>query len=332
MVLTCKEQVEEIPLGRAKDLTKLHFDNFKPLYRIKSTSHKTYWLCQCNCGNFFTGDAYYLLSGRTQSCGCKKTEAQLNSFKNSKRYIDLTGHQFGKWKVLEEVEDRRSSNLHRLWRCQCECGKIKEVDTSSLKSGNSKSCGCDNHNRLGKSEKNLLGKTFGELTVIEQTNKSDKNNGIIWKCKCSCGNICYKTTSGLRKSLINSCGCVLSSKGCYDIEQLLKSNNIEYIKEYKFQDCKNINPLPFDYFLPQYNILIEFDGEQHFFDKPHFEPLQQIRHKDMIKNFYCFNNDLTLIRIPYNYTEIKIEDLLINSKYILTKNNLNTYYGKEWDE
>ena len=52
----------------------------------------------------------------------------------------------------------------------------------------------------------------------------------------------------------------------------------------------------------------------------------------MIKNFYCFNNSLTLIRIPYSYIEIKIEDLLINSKYILTKNNLNTYYGKEWDQ
>lgn len=65
MVLTRKEQVEAIPLGRAKDLTKLHFENFKPLYRIKSASRKTYWLCQCNCGNFFTGDAYYLLNGRT---------------------------------------------------------------------------------------------------------------------------------------------------------------------------------------------------------------------------------------------------------------------------
>jgi len=50
----------------------------------------------------------------------------------------------------------------------------------------------------------------------------------------------------------------------------------------------------------------------------------------MIKNFYCFNNNLTLIRIPYNYIKLKIEDLLINSKYTLTKDNLEAYYGKEY--
>ena len=326
VILTNKQDVVEIPLGRAEDLTKLTFKTFKPLYRIKSVNKKTYWLCQCNCGNYFTADACYIKSGRTQSCGCVKTEAQLNAYKNSKRYKDLTGKKFGKWTVLKELNERYS-NGHLLWLCQCECGTIRKIDRSSLTGGNSKSCGCDQHNRRNKPSNNLIGKKFGELVVLEKTTDSTNSGGILWKCRCSCGNICYKTTSGLNKNLINSCGCITMSHGCYSIEQLLKENNIEFIKEYKFQDCKLKRPLPFDYYLPKFNILIEFDGEQHFINKPHFETLQEIRTKDMIKNNYCFNHNIILIRIPfYHNKDLKLEDLLINSKFILNKNNINDYY------
>ena len=157
MILTNKQEVVEIPLGRAEDLTKLTFKHFKPLYRIKSVNTKTYWLCQCNCGNYFTADACYIKSGRTQSCGCVKTEAQLNAYKNSKRYKDLTGKKFGKWTVLKELNERYS-NGHLLWLCQCECGAIRKIDRSSLIGGNSKSCGCDQHNRRNKPSNNLIGK------------------------------------------------------------------------------------------------------------------------------------------------------------------------------
>ena len=326
MIVNDIKTIKQVPLGRAQDLTQKVFENFQPLYRIKSTSNKTYWLCKCNCGNYFTADACYINSGRTQSCGCKKTEAQLSSYKNSKRYIDLTNQKFGKWLVLKEVKNKRSSNGHRMWECQCECGTIRTIDTSSLRTGNSKSCGCEVKNRLGKPSNNLIGKKLDKLLILEKTNSSNLKNGIIWKCQCDCGNICYKTTSSLNKSLINSCGCVTLSKGCYEIEQILKSNNITFIKEYKFIDCFLINPLPFDYFLPDYNLLIEFDGEQHFINKPHFEEIEKIHYKDMIKNEYCFKNNILLIRIPYNYSSLSIEDLLPTSKFILNNNNYKYYY------
>ena len=326
MIIGDIQTVKQIPLGKAQDLSQKFFENFKPLYRIKNNSNKTYWLCRCNCGNYFSADAVFINSGRTQSCGCKKTEAQLFSYKNSKRYIDLTGQKFGKWLVLKEIENQRYSNGHRMWECQCECGIIRAIDTSSLTTGHSKSCGCTKKNRLGKPSNNLVGQKYDKLLVLEKTNRSDSKNGIIWKCQCDCGNICYKTTSSLHKSLISSCGCVNLSKGCYEIEQILKSNNIDFIKEYKFIDCSFLKPLPFDYFLPDYNLLIEFDGEQHFINKPHFEEVEKIHHKDMIKNNYCFKNNISLIRIPYNYSNLSINDLLPDSKFILNNNNYNSYY------
>lgn len=53
---------------------------------------------------------------------------------------DLAGKQFGFWKVLEFVG--KDGRRNRLWRCQCVCGKIKEVGGQHLRYGASKSCGC----------------------------------------------------------------------------------------------------------------------------------------------------------------------------------------------
>lgn len=321
------EDVEQIPLGRAQDLTLLNFTHFKPLYRIKSKSTKTYWLCQCECGNYFSADACFIKNGRTISCGCIKTEAQIQAWE--KLHLQLEGKKFERLKVLRKCEDR-ANNGKVMWECQCDCGNIVYVNGTSLKNGNTKSCGClaKELTRIRDLERveDLVGQQFGEVKVIERMNKSDLKNGTIWKCQCSCGNICYKPTSYLKRSKVCSCGCISQSKGTLNIEKILNENNIQYIKEYKFEDCKNINPLPFDYFLPKYNILIEFDGQQHFKQKPHFSDILYIHSNDMIKNEYCFNNGIYLIRIPYCYENLELRDLLYNSKYTLTRNNIKNYY------
>ena len=78
-------------------------------------------------------------------------------------------------------------------------------------------------------------------------------------------------------------------------------NHIEYTSQHKFYDCRNINPLPFDFYLPNYNICIEFDGKQHFIDSDRGSMFFNTNTiiNDEIKNNYCFNNNIILIRIPY---------------------------------
>jgi hypothetical protein len=53
--------------------------------------------------------------------------------------IDLTGKRFGRWNVLNRAQNRGRALM---WNCKCDCGTIKEVHGTSLKSGASKSCGC----------------------------------------------------------------------------------------------------------------------------------------------------------------------------------------------
>lgn len=106
----------------------------------------------------------------------------------------------------------------------------------------------------------------------------------------------------------DGCPSCNSSKGELKIEKNLISKNIRYEKQKKFKNCKNKNYLPFDFFLPKYNLCIEFDGKQHF-DKNSIYYSNTIKINDNIKNKYCKDNNIKLIRISYNEIN-KIEKIL----------------------
>jgi len=72
--------------------------------------------------------------------------------------------------------------------------------------------------------------------------------------------------------------------------------NIKYKTQYKFDDCKNKNRLPFDFYLPDTNCCIEYDGEFHFLDLG-FNDLERVKINDDIKSNFCNANCIKLIRI-----------------------------------
>ena len=81
--------------------------------------------------------------------------------------------------------------------------------------------------------------------------------------------------------------------------------------------------------MPDYNLVIEFDGIQHFYSFEHFGGKEKfiLRHKhDLIKNKYCFENNIPLIRIPYD-ADYTIDDLkLETTRFLLTPENEKDYY------
>lgn len=101
------------------------------------------------------------------------------------------------------------------------------------------------------------------------------------------------------------------------IKECLELYNISYTKEYSFKDCLSENnyPLRFDYFLPDYNLLIEFQGQHHY------QPVnkgwrakkvtKQTQLRDKIKRKYAFNNQIALLEIPY-WEKNNITSILIN--------------------
>ena len=150
----------------------------------------------------------------------------------------------------------------------------------------------------------LTGKTFNRLTVLKRAEKNTSTNRPQWECKCSCGNIAYISTSNLTRpsgSTI-SCGCV-KSKGEERIILSLIQAQIPFITQKRFENCifpETGYQLVFDFFLPEQNILIEYDGEQHFHEIDHDRyGYKGIVSRDNYKNQWCKENNIPLIRIPY---------------------------------
>lgn len=98
------------------------------------------------------------------------------------------------------------------------------------------------------------------------------------------------------------CPICRDSRGELEIYNLLKKHNIKFTTQKKFKECKNIRPLPFDFYLNDLSVCVEYDGGQHFEPVDFFGgeekfKLQQIN--DNIKNTYCKENNIPLLRIPY---------------------------------
>lgn len=113
---------------------------------------------------------------------------------------------------------------------------------------------------------------------------------------------------------LNGAGCPLcnGSKGENIIFKFLTERKINFKNEFTFDDCRNKNPLPYDFYLPEYNILIEYDGIQHFSPIDYFGGeaiFYYTKMNDSIKTEYAQKNKIPLLRIPYFDFE-NIENIL----------------------
>lgn len=138
------------------------------------------------------------------------------STKNGRNYVpgkDLRGQRFGRLLAIEPTDKRDGSNI--IWKMKCDCGNITYASTGNLGQGHTKSCGCwqkewasKNAAQVGKNSAiDLTGKKFNRLTALEATERR-RSNGVVWKCRCDCGNITYVDTSGLQNGYTKSCGCL----------------------------------------------------------------------------------------------------------------------------
>lgn len=162
-------------------------------------------------------------------------------------------------------------------------------------------------------KKDIVGQRFGKWTVLYKTNKRNTGGIIYWHCKCDCGIEKDVLGSSLRNGLSLSCGSHNNiSKGNEKIKEILIKNNIPFETEKKFTTCKDIKELPFDFYINN-QYLIEYDGEQHFLENSVFDYEYTHKH-DIIKNKWCKDNNIHLIRIPYtHYTNLNINDLLLET-------------------
>lgn len=261
---------------------------------------KVYWKCRCSCGR----EKSVRLDGlkKIRTCGeCT---------------IDLTNRQFGQLTV--EGRAGVDSFGHRIWICRCTCGNRKEVLATSLVEGLTQSCGCLHSQLTHKATfKDLGGLKFGKLTPETYIIQNGK---VKWKCLCDCGNFTWVTRANLVSGHTASCGCLTGSVGEETIANILRNNNITFEREKVFTNLPNRR---FDFYLPDFNRIIEFDGRQHFKkcswygDDSDFE---RAKARDAQKTNYCLANKITLVRIPYTERDTITLDLILSDKYLIKEN------------
>ena len=137
-----------------------------------------------------------------------------------------------------------------------------------------------------------------------------KNNKIKIKIICPTHGVFEQVPI----SHLRNIGCPFcnESKGELKINNFLLKNNILYNREKTFDGCIFKNKMKYDFYLIEYNICIEYDGVQHFKSRKHFggeKMLLETQYRDKIKNEYCKNNNIRLVRIPYSEYD-NIENIL----------------------
>lgn len=157
----------------------------------------------------------------------------------------------------------------------------------------------------------------GDKYVYDKLSYTDASHNMNIFCKKH--NIWFVQTP---HSHLKGYGCPICKKsnGELKIKNWLDENNIEHKTNKIFENCRNIKVLPFDFYLPKQNILIEYDGEQHSTPKNFGgisikkakERFESQKMRDNIKNEFVVNENIMLIRIAFNENIVeKLKTLIL---------------------
>lgn len=268
----------------------------------------------CGCGELINVTFNNYFQSKTKSCtDCANLE------KNKLTY-EFVFNEFKKrgFQLLSTEYMSCSSYLEYI----CSCSNSSKITYNEFRQGGScKDCGIRKNRELRKHPFDEVYKYFLDngckLLSAEYT-----NNKQLLKYICICGEESQISFKHFKNG--SRCGCV-KSKGEELLITYLKKMKISYDLQKKFDDCKRTNKLRFDIFVPSTNnihqFLIEFDGVQHFKPKSQFggeKGYKSCVESDNIKNKYCIDNDIPLLRISHK--EINDIEFILKLYISMVKN------------
>lgn len=231
------------------------------------------------------------------------------------RLNNIYGDQFI---VLEEYINNETKIKIHCNKCGKDIMKAPVKMTGSEKSG-CYICNKKNNYKDKKFLQNELDEKYpNEFYVIEEY--VNARTPILMRRKCGHYHR-ISPDNALRGKGCLHCG-IKQSKYMDFVENYFLKNNITYIKEKRFDLCKNIRTLPFDYYLPKYNECIEVDGEFHFDRNSVYinnrSKYEEVHKRDLIKNEFCKKENIRLLRLPYfefeNFEKILDKELHVNTE------------------
>lgn len=143
-------------------------------------------------------------------------------------------------------------------------------------------------------------------------------NGVMSPIKCRCLKCNFEWETVCANLLYSESGCpnCSSSKGERKIKNILDESHIQYTPQKSFVDNKSPKgrTMPYDFFLPEYNLLIEYQGKQHYISQDFFggdETFEYQQMKDNLKRKYAEINNYNYLEISYKEYD-NIQEILFN--------------------
>lgn len=271
-----------------RKIAKVNHGRYLVLSKYKFSYTKLDVKC-LKCGHIFHPTAHNLFNGT--GCPYCNHSMQIPNDEFVKRVKSKNGGQF---RFLEPYVDTDTSIL-----CHCNlCGYEWKVSPHTFFS--MKGCPrCQTNHVYTRDEFQWkLDRVFkGEYELIEEYKPKTK---LLFK-HTVCNHTFYTNPALL---LNDNTGCPYCNqpKGERYVADALNSFGINYIRQYRFDGCKYKRKLPFDFYLPELHIAIEYDGSQHY-QVNHFgrdkKAFSIAKLRDYIKDWYCMTHGIFLIRIPY---------------------------------
>lgn len=183
------------------------------------------------------------------------------------------GEKYNYWTILA-LSDFVSKKGERYYKCQCNCGTIRDVRAYHLKNGKSKSCGCFVRETMSNLKRiDIEGVKFGKLTPIKRVHHNNDKHLNHWLCKCDCGNEVIASTGSLRRNKHLSCGCIRKGEENHNWKGGKIITPSGYVKKYSPEHPNNV----IGYVLEHRLVMEEILGR-------YLEPNEEVHHKNGIRN------------------------------------------------
>ena len=101
------------------------------------------------------------------------------------RAVDRRGVRYGRLTAMEPTSTRQSGSI--VWRCVCDCGNETFVSAKLLATGKARSCGCLRREVQAARATDHTGKRYGKLVALQPV-EDRECGGVVWRCRCDCGN------------------------------------------------------------------------------------------------------------------------------------------------
>ena len=250
----------------------------------KNAYVKTGWRCQTNHQWFASYNSI------SQGSGCPSCSG--NAPLTESDYRNVGADMGVEWIGSELPRNTRATTR---WREKA-TGEVRETSYSKIKY---RHVSFGNKKRIAKTEADYI-KTGLRVGVAWAGSSLTLNTTVNTAWKCARGHRWLATYKNIRQG--HACPQCAMPKGERQIALYLERLGVEFEIQKKFTACRAKRALPFDFYLPEFNTVIEYHGQQHYEPIEFFggiEGFKSGQRRDAIKRDYCKKNGIRLIEMPY---------------------------------